>query len=238
MVSNLDSKFPSKALGDIEELAKKIPKSHINRDFSNNELAAWAELDKHAIRALTGAAKQFKVFESDRPGNFWLTELGKRFTDKHTLEGAKVDAVLNIPLFKHLLAKYGSEAFPSHDELDSELCNYGVESKSQRGKAVSVFRRSAQLAGYWEDIHRMDRMILKNPQSNHVVSSEEVRQFLSDFIDIIPASIQGGRSMQTRNKLLKVINECFDLIWGEVNDIESVTKSKEIESADELRPVN
>ncbi|MCX7589169.1 hypothetical protein [Phenylobacterium sp. 58.2.17] len=93
------------------------------------------------------AAKQFGLIDSQQ-GRWSLTALGYDILDGATERAAKVDAFLNVELYRRAFDEYRGKTLPGRAGLEHAFTTFGVATK-QREKARQTFERSARSAGFF-----------------------------------------------------------------------------------------
>lgn len=114
-----------------------------------------------AFRLRLSFPRVFGFTENER-GTVSLTLLGQRVVDPKQEAAARVDAFLNVPLYKAIYEKYKSFTLPPPAALEREMEKLGVSPK-QKDKARQVFDRSAKQAGFtWAGADRLVLPVLKD----------------------------------------------------------------------------
>lgn len=116
----------------------------------------WDQLAAHLKQAAQGGgfrlrmicAKQFGLVTYDR-GKANLTALGLRMVDPQQLRAARVEAFLNIALYRAIYDRFRGGTLPPQAGLEREMVSLGVSAK-QSDKARLAFFRSAKWAGFFE----------------------------------------------------------------------------------------
>jgi hypothetical protein len=134
----------------------------------------WDQLAAHFKQAAQGGgfrmrlitAKLFGLVTYDR-GRVSLTHLGLRAADHQQMKAAKVEAFLNVPLYKAVYEKFRGGMLPPTAGLEREMVGMGV-AKKQADKARQSFHRSAKFAGFFE--FGVDRLVA--PSVNGAPSSQ------------------------------------------------------------------
>jgi hypothetical protein len=152
----------------------------------------WDQLAAHFKQAAQGGgfrlrlicAKQFGLVLYDR-GKVSLTHLGLRAVDPHQQKAAKVEAFLNVPLYKAVYDRFRGSTLPPAAGLEQEMVGLGV-AKKQADKARQAFHRSAKFAGFFE--FGADRLVAPSLQQSN--SSASVGEGAHE-VKIIPAG-KGG----------------------------------------------
>ncbi|KAF0164825.1 MAG: hypothetical protein FD157_1989 [Rhodocyclaceae bacterium] len=116
----------------------------------------WDQLAAHVKQAAQGGgfrlrlicAKQFGLVQYDR-GKITLTSLGLRIVDQQQQKAAKVEAFLQVELYKALYEKFRGSTLPPVAGLEREIATLGVARK-QADKARQAFQRSAKYAGFFD----------------------------------------------------------------------------------------
>ncbi|SRR5581483_6056490 len=108
------------------------------------------------FRARYAPARTFGLLSAEK-GRFTLTPLGMRIVDRTQEAAARVDAFLNVPLYKAIYEKYKNYQLPGPQALEGEIVRLGVSQK-QKDIARQVFARSARQAGFhWAGDDRLVR---------------------------------------------------------------------------------
>ena len=124
----------------------------------------WDQLAAHLKAAAQGGgfrlrmicAKQFGFVMYDK-GKIALTSLGLRVVDPQQQRAAKVEAFLQVPLYKAVYDKFRGGTLPPLAGLEREMQALGVAPK-QADKARQAFQRSAKYAGFFE--FGADRLVI------------------------------------------------------------------------------
>lgn len=93
-------------------------------------------------------ARTFGLLDITR-GNVELTELGIRIADPLRIRGARVDAFLNVPLFRMMYDQLKGQSLPPVAAIERMMLTAGVAPK-QKDRARQVFMRSAKVAGFFD----------------------------------------------------------------------------------------
>lgn len=142
--------FPYVTMPDVEKLAQAIH-SHVgNGSCEDGQLAAWSSQSAKSstFRMQIAAARLFGIIETEGDG-YRLTALGRQIMDPASARSAKVEAFLNVPLFKALYESHKDGVLPPPAALEREIADLGVSLK-QKDRARQVFERSAENAGFFE----------------------------------------------------------------------------------------
>jgi hypothetical protein len=139
--------FPYTALDLAIILAKAV------HDLGNH--CDWAQLGAKLDMAADGggfrqrlmAAKTFGLITYTNR-SVTLTPLGFQINDPDQLAAAKVEAFLNVPLYKSIYEQYRNGTLPGADGLENAMVVLGV-TKKQKDKARQTFQRSATEAGFF-----------------------------------------------------------------------------------------
>lgn len=141
--------FPYLDLDTAVAVARAVYERAGLGDCEVDELAAQMQQTvSGAFRLKTATAKTFGVLEKGDRGSFKLSDLGRRIVSPETEDGARVDAFLNIPLYKAIFEKYRGHLLPPTKALEREMVNLGVAPK-QADKARQTFERSARQADFF-----------------------------------------------------------------------------------------
>jgi hypothetical protein len=93
-------------------------------------------------------AKLFGFVSYER-GTITQTKLGQQISDPGMEKAARVQAFLNVPLYRALFEKFKSVTLPPAGGLEGAIESLGVAPK-QKDKARQAFQRSAKQAGFFE----------------------------------------------------------------------------------------
>lgn len=209
----------------------------------------WDQLAGHFKQAAQGGgfrlrlicAKQFGLVVYDR-GRISLTQLGLRSVDSQQQKAAKVEAFLNVSLYKAVYDKFRGNTLPPIAGLEREMVNMGVAAK-QKDKARQAFHRSAKYAGFFE--FGADRLVAPSintpPQAPAVVdvAPQEQKQktgggnggddgynqhpFIVGLLSKLPEP-ESQWSAKDRAKWLTTASNIFDMMYSGSEDGEiSVT---------------
>jgi len=144
--------FPYMGLDEAMQLASAIHRTTGSGWCAADQLAAALSLSmaSSGFRVRLGTAKMFGLIESERgSGAFRLTDLGHRIVDPSQERAAKVQAFLNVPLYKELAELHRGRSLPPAAALERVMAELGVAQK-QTDRARQTFERSAQTAGFFE----------------------------------------------------------------------------------------
>jgi hypothetical protein len=148
--------FTYASLDDSEELVIVV------RDIGGTECsldALAAKLNQSAtgggFRLKTYSARTFGLCDMAR-GGIRLTDLGLRIIDPAHAKAARVEAFLNVPLYRLMYEQLKGQQLPPMAAIDRMMLTAGVAPK-QKERARQVFIRSAKCAGFF-DIHA-DRLV-------------------------------------------------------------------------------
>lgn len=130
----------------------------------------WDQLAAHLKQSAKGGgfrlrmitAKMFGLLNYDR-GSITLTPLGMRITDAPQAKQARVEAFLNVALYKTVYDRFRGVSLPPPAGLEREMETLGVAPK-QKDKARQVFMRAAKQAGFFE--FGTDRLVLPSGTSS------------------------------------------------------------------------
>ncbi len=92
------------------------------------------------------ASKMFGLVETEG-GKVALTPLGLKIIDSTTESAARVEAFLNIPLYKAMFERYNGYALPPASAIERQMESLGVPQK-QKERARQAFQVSVQYAGF------------------------------------------------------------------------------------------
>jgi hypothetical protein len=179
-----------------------------------------------AFRARLASPRIFGLLEYER-NTLTLTDLGLRIVDPAQEIAARVEAFLNVPLYRALYEKYKGYTLPRSAALESEMAKLGVSSK-QTDKARQAFDRSAKQAGfYWAGNDRLTLPVVKNAPTTPPVEGPNTgpkpidpppsdRQPLHPFIEgLLKTLPETGSAWETKDRIkwLRLAANAFDLIY-------------------------
>jgi hypothetical protein len=139
--------FPYGDLEDAVEIAKGVFEVG-GRTAGQDQLAAYLGHDSTrsgAFRTKLSTARTFGLVEVEKQ-QVELTALGRRITDASTEKAARVEAFMQVPLYKQLYEEHRGHRLPGASGLEGRMEQLGVASK-QKKRARQVFQRSAEQAG-------------------------------------------------------------------------------------------
>jgi hypothetical protein len=206
----------------------------------------WDQLAAHFKQAAQGGgfrlrlicAKAFGLVVYDR-GKISLTSLGLRSVDALQQKAVKVEAFLNVPLYKAVYDKFRGNTLPPVAGLEREMVTMGV-AKKQADKARQAFQRSAKYAGFFE--FGADRLVApsingsaaqSDPQ-DHKTNEEKLKQpsggggggddgsaaahpFIVGLLRKLPVP-ESDWSAKDRAKWLQTTANIFDLMYTGADD--------------------
>jgi hypothetical protein len=114
-----------------------------------DQLAAHlgVKADTGSFRLRLGTSKLFG-FVNISAGTVSLTPLGSRVCDTQQEQGARVEAFLNVPLYRQIHEQFKGGILPPPAGLEAAIVSMGVAPK-QKTVARQVFVRSAGQAGFF-----------------------------------------------------------------------------------------
>ena len=116
-------------------------------------------------------------------GTVSATDLGTRVADDRTAAAARVQAFLNVPLYREIHERFRGRTLPVTKGMEQAMGSLGVVPK-QVTTARQVFTRSAEFAGFFA--HGRDRLI--EPAMGKVEAKE-------------PAGDTGGKRDEERSNV-------------------------------------
>jgi hypothetical protein len=181
-------------------------------------------------RLKIAATKMFGAIDQERTRVKLLT-LGERLIDDEQTKGAKVEAFLNVPLYKALYDKYKSSTLPPNSGLEAAIETLGVSAKT-KDRARQVFQRSAKQAGFFD--FGTSKLIMpanvkaptKTPASGVETSEDATKTkrgnnrdsdyhpFVEGLLGKLPDSdTERVWSLEARKKWLEAAAKVFDLMY-------------------------
>jgi len=161
--------FPYGSLKDAEEIAEALHKTW-GGTASPDQLAGSVNSTPRSgtFRVKVATTKTFRVVSVSRK-KIALTDLGRRLQDPATQEEARIEAFLNVPLFKAIYSEYEGHALPPDPGLEQKIADLGVSSK-QASRARQALQRSAERAGFFSTTK--GRLIRPAPKGNSGKANE------------------------------------------------------------------
>lgn len=141
--------FPYYDLACSQNLARQTLEA--GGECRPEQLAAWlghSTLNSGAYRNKVAAAGLFGLVRATR-NNVSVTPAGKAITQDHLKRQAKVDAFLNVAVYRAIFDRYRGTRLPPSIALERELIDQGV-TRTQARYARQVLLRSAEQAGLFE----------------------------------------------------------------------------------------
>ena len=180
-------------------------------------------------------------FVSNSQGNVTLTALGVRVCDPLQENAARVEAFLNIPLYKQVFEKFRSATLPPNNGLENEMVSMGVAAK-QKSNARQVFQRYANQAGFFGfGPNRLVQPAIRGgvPPPPGDAGSEgdpgtikkkkgdgggdeggggELHPLIAGLIASLPKNHDENWAIEKRVKWLRAASQNFDLIYPDTGD--------------------
>jgi len=219
--------FPYGDLDDSVVIAKAVH-SVGGQSCTFEQLAGYLGIvaSGGAFRARLATPRIFGLIEYER-GSVNLTPLGLRVVDKDQEAAARVDAFLEVPLYKAVYEKYKGYTLPPTAALEREMANLGVSSK-QADKARQAFERSAKQAGFfWAGVDRLTLPVVnRKPESKPLDDTpddkrkrnggdgggSELHPFIQGLIKALPPP-GSDWSIGERFKWLNTASSIFGLLY-------------------------
>jgi hypothetical protein len=172
-------------------------------------------------------AKLFGFVGYER-GTITQTPLGQQISDPQQEKTARVQAFLNVPLYKALYEKFKSATLPPVEGLESAIGTLGVAPK-QKDKARQAFQRSAKQAGFFEfgtdklvmpttamrlakPVEREPVKALHQNQGDNLRYDTNYHPFIQGLLSSLPpANTQWP--VEARKKWLQTAENIFGLIY-------------------------
>lgn len=151
--------FPYLDLDDAIGVAKAMwEKGGVPMDRDQLAAALGQVSSSGAFNAKLSTARMFGVLESTN-GRYELTDLGRDIVEPTLAAAAKVQAFLNVPLYKRTFEEFrGRQLPPKPIGLEQAFVSFGVAAK-QKDKARHAFERSARSAGFFPNSNE-DRLVI------------------------------------------------------------------------------
>jgi hypothetical protein len=149
--------FPYQDLDEAIGIAKAVFALH-GTSCQPEQIAAHLNQSptSSSFKSRVGTAKMFGLVTTGS-GAITLTKLGTQIADPQQEKGARVEAFLNVPLYKAVYEQFKGSMLPPTNGLEAALGTLGVAAK-QRERARQILQRSAQEAGFFQ--FGTDRLVL------------------------------------------------------------------------------
>jgi hypothetical protein len=148
--------FPYSHLGDAERVAAALHNRGNTATMGEVAAELGTTTNSGTFRTKISTARVFGAIVNTR-GQVSLTDLGCRLADPTAKGRARVDAFLNVPLYKAIYDKYDGSKLPSAKGLEAAIQQLGVSPK-QLDRARQALQRSAELAGFFRN--GSDRLVV------------------------------------------------------------------------------
>lgn len=146
-------KFPYNDLSDVEKLAKTLHENRGGRAQISELAAELAQAaDSGSFRLRLSAARMFGLIDMRRQ-QVTLTPLGQAIIDPAQETASRVEAFLQVPLYKAIYEEFNSTQLPGDPGLEASIRRHGV-TPNQVSRARQVFARSADHAGFFKTAGR------------------------------------------------------------------------------------
>ena len=175
-------------------------------------------------------------------GEIALTELGTRVSDPIQEKSAKVEAFLNVPLYKALYDRFRGTVLPPPSGIENTIVMLGVPPK-QKDKARQTFMRAARQAGFFD--FGNERLIMPAMKEDSVsqptsspsperpameTSSERYQRAFHPFVEGLLQKLpvpEAVWSRGDRQRWLQTAANIFDLMYAAPPDeaAQSITVS-------------
>jgi hypothetical protein len=169
-------------------------------------------------------------------GEISLLELGNRICDPLQEKGARIEAFLNVPLYKAVYDKFRGTILPPPSGIESSMVSLGVPLK-QKEKVRQTFMRSARQAGFFE--YGGERLVMpsikelpsvsgspeatdssqERIQLNKVAAKFErsFHPFIEGLLQKLPPA-ESEWGLDERKKWLQTAANIFDLMYASHDD--------------------
>jgi len=194
--------FPYADIGVAEQLVTTLLNQGGGK-ATPTQLAAWMDISANGgtFRTRVSAARIFGFIETSR-GSIEITDLGRDVVEGFSAASARVEAFLNVALFKALLEQNNGRILPPPSALENQIVECGVPFK-QKERARQVFQKSAKIAGFidvssgrfvkpatHESIRRNDRPVDNEQDEDHGnknrVEDTTFHPFIKGLLDELP----------------------------------------------------
>ncbi len=156
--------FPYFDLGECLKIVRAISNNAGADDCTDDQVAAWTDLSSKSsgYRSRMSATRLFGLIESGKSSGVRLSDLAPKALDEHHARAAKVQAFLNVPLFKRVYENWRGQQIPPAAKLERALVTFGVAEK-QKARARQTLERSAAEANFYEN--GKDRLVQPGTKS-------------------------------------------------------------------------
>jgi hypothetical protein len=228
--------FPYNSLDDAIALVKAVHKLGGNQCRLESLAAELGHdtVNSGGFRQKVSSAKTFGL-SSLSQGEVTLTPLGARIVDSFQEKAARVDAFLNVPLYKAIYEEFKTGTLPPISGLEAKIVSLGVPEK-QKDKARQVFQRSAKEAGFFAyGTTKLVYPALGNANGSIPKPKEEegkqpepkprggggggddLHPFIKGLLDKLPQA-DTAWAIEGRKKWLQTAANIFDLMYTAVPD--------------------
>jgi hypothetical protein len=226
--------FPYSDLESAIQLAQTIHEKAGN-SCETDELAVWMGQSPTGgtFRSRLNAGRSFGLIETTG-GRATLTPLGRESLDNSaTHRAARVDAFLNVPLYRALYDQNKGNTLPPPPAIERQMEQLGVSPK-QKERARQIFTKSAQYAGFIDPVSgRFVKPGIPGREETRQETSEDQRgggggggpndPLIKALIQKMPT--QGPWPVDERVNWLKLLTMAFQMTYGTEPEIE--VKKKE-----------
>lgn len=190
--------FPYNDLDTALEVAKTIHQRG-GLQLARDQLASFMRHESaftSTFRIKIASARMFGLVDVGREFII-LTPLGRRAADPQLEREVRVDAFLQVPLFKKVYEKYRGNVLPPDIGLEQELVGIGVAVK-QKDRARQILQRSAEQAGFFtQGRNRLVPPVLGSPADEATPPPyDSARADFTSPLPTIPAAPTGPRHSQ------------------------------------------
>jgi hypothetical protein len=226
--------FPYMDLDEGIKIAKAIHHLH-GSSCQPEQIAAHLRESptSSSFRTRVASAKIFGLVTTSQ-GAVSLTRLGSQVCDTQQEKAARVEAFLNVPLYKAVYEQFKGSVLPPTNGLESAVGTLGVASK-QRERARQILQRSAQEAGFFQ--FGTDRLVLpavkasaaapaaapqieEQPEKKKNAEDEDeldLPPFVKGLLKKLPS--EGAEwPVEQRAKWLQAAVHIFDLMYTDSDD--------------------
>jgi hypothetical protein len=229
--------FPYQDLDEAIEIAKAIHELH-GSQCSTDQIAAHIgqSLTSSSFKGKVATAKIFGLVTTSQGGMVSLTPLGSKIADSQQEKAARVEAFLNVPLYKAVYDQFKGTVLPPQNGLEAAIGSLGVALK-QRERARQVLQRSAQQAGFFQ--FGTDRLIMpaikasgapaptadstedtdadRKRKAKDDDDEEEMHPFIKGLLRKLPKP-DSEWTVESRAKWLQAAVNIFDLMYTDSDD--------------------
>lgn len=224
--------FPYVDLDEAIKVARAIHERGGGVPLERDQVSVALNSAGGTLAVKLSAGRHFGLIDSAQ-GKWSLTPLGYEIIEPSRERAAKVQAFLNVELYKRVFDEMRGRLLPAKGGLEHAFTTYGVAPK-QKVKARQTFERSARSAGFFPNGNE-DRLVqpVTSPASAQVPDEGQVTKpslinaevaqvaatpikmhpFIDGLLQTLPLA-QTDWDSEGRAKWLRAAAQIFDLLYS------------------------